>query len=64
MVQDDDYKWLKPAIDAKKAESWTLFDLRGLRFGQLNLDADWQRVVYGYDLLVLIPELTPAALIQ
>ncbi len=64
MVQDDDYKWLKPAIDAKKAESWTLFDLRGLRFRQLNLDADWQRVVYGYDLLVLIPELTPAALIQ
>ncbi len=64
MVQDDDYKWLKPAIDAKKAESWTLFDLRDLRFKQLNLDADWQRVVYGYDLLVLIPELTPGALIQ
>ncbi len=64
MDQDDDYRWLKPAIDAQKAGSWTLFDLRKLRFKRLDLNADWERVVYGYDLLVLIPELTPAGLVH
>jgi len=64
MDQDDDYRWIKPAIDAQKAGSWTLFDLRKLRFKQLDLSPDWERVVYGYDLLVLIPELTPVGLIH
>jgi hypothetical protein len=60
MDQDDDYRWLKPAIDAQKAGSWTLYDLRKLRFKHLDLNADWERTVYGYDFLVIIPELTPA----
>jgi len=64
MDQDDDYRWLKPAIDAQKAGSWTLYDLRKLRFKHLDLNADWERVVYGYDLLVVIPELTPAGSIH
>jgi hypothetical protein len=64
MDQDDDYRWMKPAIDAQKAGSWTLFDLRKLRFQHLGLSADWERTVYGYDLLVVIPELTPAVAIQ
>ena len=62
MDQDEEYRWIKPAIDAQKAGSWTLYDLRKLRFKRLELGADWERVVYGYDLLVLIPELTPAGL--
>jgi hypothetical protein len=64
MDQDDDYRWIKPAVDAQKAGSWTLFDLRQLRFKHLDLNTDWDRAVYGYDLMVLIPELTPAALIH
>jgi len=60
MDQDDDYRWLKPAIDAQKAGSWTLYDLRRLRFKGLDLNTDWERTIYGYDLLVIIPELTPA----
>jgi hypothetical protein len=55
---------MKPVIGAQKAGSWTLYDLRKLRFKHLDLTADWERVVYGYDLLVIIPELTPAKLIQ
>jgi hypothetical protein len=61
MDEDEDYRWLRPAINVQRIGSWTLFDLRRLRFTQPGLDADWQRVIYGYDLLVLIPELTPAA---
>ena len=59
MDQDEDYRWIKAAVDAQRAGSWTLFDLRKLRFKHLDMSADWERVIYGYDLLVLIPELTP-----
>jgi hypothetical protein len=67
--QDNDYKWITAAIDARKDTTadgpWTLYDLRKLRFGRVaNLDPSWQRVVYGYDLLVIIPEITPAELLQ
>jgi hypothetical protein len=69
MDEDDDYRWLAPAVEARKNISadgpWTLYDLGQLRFGRLaHLDAPWERVVYGYDLLVLIPEITPAELLQ
>lgn len=60
MDQDDDYRWIRPAIDLQKAGSWTLYDLRKLRFKHLDLNADWDRAIYGYDLLLVIPELTPA----
>ena len=69
LVNDPDYKWMGPAVAARKYVSaggpWTLYDLRQLRFGRVsNLDRDWERVVYGYDLLILIPEITPADLLQ
>jgi hypothetical protein len=36
-----------------------------LRFDRVaELDRDWERVVYGYDLLVLIPQITPADLLE
>ncbi len=61
----DDYRWLQPAADLAAKDSWTLYDLRKLRFRRdLALEPEWNRVVYGYDLLVLIPELTPADLIR
>jgi hypothetical protein len=59
MDQDEDYRWIKAATAAQKAGSWTLFDLRKLRFQHLDMSPDWERTVYGYDMLVLIPELTP-----
>ena len=61
MDEDPDYRWLKPAIDNQIANAWTLYDLRKLRFTKTGpVDSDMERMVYGYDLLVIIPELTPA----
>jgi hypothetical protein len=61
MVEDHDYRWLKPAVDHQVPNAWTLYDLRNLRFQKLGtLDPDMERVIYGYDLLVIVPELSPA----
>jgi hypothetical protein len=61
MDEDPDYRWLKPAIDNQAPNAWTLYDLRKLRFAKTGpIDPDMERMVYGYDLLVIIPELTPA----
>ncbi|HUZ03967.1 MAG TPA: hypothetical protein VMU62_01320, partial [Acidobacteriaceae bacterium] len=67
--QDKSYRWLKTAVDARSEVApdgpWTLYDLRQLRYRRLEgLTPDWERVIYGYDFLVLIPRLTPAHLLQ
>lgn len=63
MVEDRDYGWLQTVVDARGAATprqWDLFDLRKLRDRRLDgVDFNWRRVLDGYDLLVLIPELTP-----
>ncbi len=65
MVEDDDYHWLKPVMDNRVPNAWTLYDLRNLRFQKLGaVDPDMQRVIYGYDLLIIVPELTPASVIK
>ena len=65
MVEDDDYHWLKPVMDNRVPNAWTLYDLRDLRFQKLGaVDPDMQRVIYGYDLLIIVPELTPASVIK
>jgi hypothetical protein len=71
MTDDPDYKWLAPAITellpqqtGSNGNMLTLFDLRTLRFRGIDLPRDWERIVYGYDLFVLIPEITPAAAIE
>lgn len=57
----DYYPWIKPAIDNMVSKGWTLYDLRKLRFQQLDsVDPEMQRLIYGYDLLVIAPEITPA----
>ena len=61
MDDDPDYRWLKPAIDNQLPNVWTLFDLRKMRFQTLgSVDPGMERLIYGYDLLVVVPELTPA----
>jgi hypothetical protein len=71
MADDPDYKWIAPAVAAQLPQqsgtagtTLTLFDLRKLRFRGIDLPPDWQRIVYGYDLFVLIPELSPASPIE
>jgi hypothetical protein len=61
MAEDDDYHWLKPVVDAQLPNAWTLYDLRALRFQKLGaVDPGMEGVIYGYDLLVIVPEFTPA----
>jgi hypothetical protein len=52
---------LKPAIDNQVSNAWTLYDLRNLRFQKLGaVDPEMERVIFGYDFLVIVPEFTPA----
>ncbi len=58
--------WLLPALRAAlpcgsgREQTATLFDLRGLRSQQLHMAAEWEHVVFSYDLLILLPEVSPA----
>jgi hypothetical protein len=62
-IDDRWYHWMAPLIQGQLPNSWTLYDLRKLRFQDLvGIDTDLARVIDGYDLLVIIPELTPADL--
>jgi len=66
LISDDpDYRWMKAALDEAEPAGWTLFDLRRMRVPAPNhLPYDWQRLVDGYDLLILIPDITPATLVH
>jgi hypothetical protein len=64
-----DYGWLKPVIEMLPADkaagsNGIVVDLRKLRFRNLAMPSEWQHLVYGYDLLVMLPEFTPANLFQ
>jgi len=60
MDQDPSYRWLKPAIDNQVPSGWTVYDLRRLRFRKMaDVDPDFTCLIYGHDLLIIIPELTP-----
>jgi hypothetical protein len=63
MLDDEDYKFMRPFADIAGSEGWTVFDLRRLR-GEAISDLSLQRLVLGYDLLVLIPEATSATQIR
>jgi hypothetical protein len=65
--KDSDFLFLKPMFDNLESNGWTMFDLRGLRKGFRSLepvDKELERIIFGYDLMVLIPTATPAKQIQ
>ena len=65
MMDENNYRWLKPAIENQVPNAWTLYDLRKLRYMKAgSVDPDLGRLVYGYDFLVIVPELTPADPVQ
>jgi hypothetical protein len=71
MADDPDYKWvalaasnLIPVDPAHPGTQLTLYDLRQLRYRGLPLSGRWDHIVYGYDLLILIPELSVASVLQ
>ncbi len=71
MDADKSDKWLAPAIadlfpqtGGSSGTTYTVFDLRQLRFRNLDMPEKWKHVVFAYDLFVLMPEITPAHLIE
>ena len=69
--KDSDFLFLKPMFenmfDNLTSEGWTMFDLRGLRKGFRSLgpvDKELERMIFGNDLLVLIPQATPSRQIR
>ncbi len=57
--KDTSFRFLAPLFAAQVAASWTLFDLRALRpsfqkYGKL--DPELERLIFGYDFVVLIPD--------
>lgn len=66
LTDDADYTWLRDALppDDTRSTDWMLLDLRSLR-AQLRRDipAEWKRIVYGFDMIVIAPELTPSSLV-
>jgi hypothetical protein len=65
--KDSDFLFLKPMFDNLESSGWTMFDLRGLRKGLHSLepvDKELERMIFGYDLMVLIPNATPSAQIR
>jgi hypothetical protein len=69
LIQDKDshFQFLKYFVNDSLPAAWTMFDLRPLR-SRLALiqpvDNDFERTIFGYDFLVLIPEVTPSSKIQ
>ena len=64
-----DYSWLRPAIDMLPTDKRTtlkgiVVDLRKLRFRPITMSSEWPHLIYGYDLLVILPEFTAANLYQ
>jgi len=60
--KDSDFLYLRPMFDKLLADGFTLFDLRAFRPGFRSLgpvDREMERLIFGYDFLILIPH--PAA---
>jgi erythromycin esterase-like protein len=61
--EDSEYRWIAPMVANQLPGEWTLYDLRKLRSERVTFpNADMERFIEGYDLLIIIPELTPAEL--
>jgi hypothetical protein len=61
--KDSDFLYLKPMFAAVQGDGMTMFDLRALRKGFSSLgtiDKEVERLIFGYDLLVLVPKATPS----
>ena len=57
--KDSPFLFFKPLFDAQLENSWTLYDLRALRDGFSKygkIDPELERVIFGYDFVVFIPD--------
>jgi len=65
--KDSPFLFLKPLLDAQVENSWTLYDLRALRDGFSKygkIDPELERVIFGYDFVVFVPDPKAAHVIQ
>jgi hypothetical protein len=57
--KDSPFLFFKPLFDMQVEDSWTLYDLRSLRDGFAKygkIDPELERVIFGYDFVVFIPD--------
>ena len=57
--KDSDFAFLKPLFENQAANSWTIYDMRALRdkfsdYGKI--DPEFERIIFGYDFVVLVPD--------
>lgn len=55
--------FIKPFLKARLKNAWTLYDLRPLRDHHNSisgLNAEIDQLIFGYDILIVVPEVTPA----
>lgn len=67
LTQDQSFEYMRPMFDQLLTTGWTIFDLRPLRddFGSLGATGeDVERLVFGYDILILIPNVTASSQIR
>jgi len=71
LKSDKDIGWISPAISTlipstgKDGEdALTLMDLRQLRFRKLTMSPEWQQLIYSYDILIMVPHVSPATSLE
>jgi hypothetical protein len=64
LATDPAFRSLQPALSNLLATDWTMFDLRPLRQQSNRVQGDLATLIFGYDILVLVPEGKPSTAIQ
>jgi hypothetical protein len=62
-VKDSDFLFPEPLLENQAANSWTLYDVRAHRenFSKYGkVDPELERMISGYDFVVLIPDPKPS----